>query len=129
MRAPKRRREQVRKRCTVDQSVDLAEVAGGARYVGSPEHKDTPSFAGRPRPRADATICDSQFADMQEELTEWIRTNIRAGNVGEPWEGRFPRYVWCSRNGEVYEGRLINRGNGDYKGYKLAPDEWPEGIQ
>mgnify|MGYP006915952220 FL=1 len=29
----------------------------------------------------------------------------------------------------VYEGRLINRTLGEYKGYPLASDEWPKGIE
>ena len=28
----------------------------------------------------------------------------------------------------VFEGRLVNRETGDYKGYPLAQDEWPAGI-
>ena len=28
----------------------------------------------------------------------------------------------------VYEGRLVNWGNGEYKGYPLSDDEWPEGL-
>jgi hypothetical protein len=103
-------------------------VAEKARYVGSPEHKEEPSFAGLPRPRADATICDNRFADRQSELTGWLRDAIRNGCVGAPWEGDFPRYVWCMKDDIVYEARLVNRGNGEYKGYPLAFDEWPEGV-
>ena len=29
---------------------------------------------------------------------------------------------------EVYEGRLVNRGSGEYKGYLLDRSEWPEGL-
>lgn len=48
--------------------------------------------------------------------------------MGEPWEGRFPRYVW-HREGEVYyEARLTNRETGCYKGYPIEPTEYPEGI-
>lgn len=102
-----------------------AAVAQDARYVGSPEHKDTPSFAGRPRPRADASLCDPRWAGKQEELTALLRRAIEAGQVGGPVEGRFPRYVWCRLEEDVYEARLVNRGLGEYKAYRLLPDEWP----
>ena len=29
----------------------------------------------------------------------------------------------------VYEARLVNEANGEYKGYMLNRDEWPEGIE
>lgn len=104
-------------------------IAERVSYVGSPEHKKSPSFAGSPRPRADATICDPSFADRQDELTEWLREAIRKGAVGAPIEGDFPRYVWFRNQSDVYIGRLINRGLGQYKGWQLEdPDEWPEGL-
>ena len=28
----------------------------------------------------------------------------------------------------VYEARLVNQGNGQYKGYPLNPEEWPENL-
>lgn len=129
MRAPNRRRPPLRRISTVPKNMDLEQVASEIRYVGSPEHKDAASFAGQPRPRADATICDQRFIGMQDQLTNWIRESIRSGVVGEPWEGRFPRYVWCLRDGSVYEGRLVNQGNGEYKGYELEKEEWPPGIE
>jgi hypothetical protein len=67
---------------------DLAGLAARTSYVGSPEHKTFPSFAGPPRPRADATKCDPGLGDAAE-LTSWLRLAIAVGNVGEPWEGDF----------------------------------------
>ena len=29
----------------------------------------------------------------------------------------------------VFEGRLVNRGNGTYKGFPLLRSEWPKGIE
>jgi hypothetical protein len=26
----------------------------------------------------------------------------------------------------MYEARLVNRANGEYKGFPLLPDEWPQ---
>jgi hypothetical protein len=98
-------------------------------YVGRPEHKDAPSFAGQPRPRADASICDEAFADKQIELTRWLRRAIREGSVSELAEGDFPRYVWYRDGKTMYEARLVNSGTGEYKGYALNKDEWPAGVQ
>jgi hypothetical protein len=108
--------------------VDLAATARRAAYVGSPEHKDSPSFAGQPRPRADASICDPAFADRQIELTRWLRNAIRDGRVSEFVENGFPRYVWYRDGQTVYEARLVNSGSGEYKGYALNKDEWPAGM-
>ncbi len=59
----------------------------------------------------------------------WLRSAIRRGAVSGPWEGGFPRYVWHREGGTVFEGRLVNRGDGSYKGYPLNEDEWPRGIE
>lgn len=53
-----------------------------------------PSFAGQPRPRADASICERSLSRSPEEITRILRESIQAGRVGGPWEGDFPRYVW-----------------------------------
>lgn len=99
-----------------------------AAYVGSPEHKTYPSFAGPAQPRADASKCDPKLADP-EELTVWLREAIEAGTVGAPWEGTFPRYVWSRRGDVVYEGRLVNQELGQYKGYPLEVEQWPEELR
>ena len=105
--------------------VDLETAAGRAKFIGSPEHKNGPSFAGQPRPRADASICDPQFLDRQMEVTRWLRQAIRDGIVSELAEGDFPRYVWHREGDVVYEARLVNAGSGEYKGYPLKPEEVP----
>ncbi len=112
-----------------DQGRNLVAIARRASYVGSPEHKDTASFAGRvPRPRPDATICDGSFAKKQRNLTTWLRDAIEAGRIGGLWEGEFPRDVWYRKEDVVYEARLVNREQGTYKGYQLRNDEWPKGL-
>jgi len=127
MRAPKRRRPLRRVFVSPPVGVSLEEIAQRASYVGSAEHKSYPSFAGPPHRRADATKCDPGLADPAE-LTAWLREAITAGRVGSPWEGDFPRYVW-HRDGDVcYEGRLVNRELGEYKGYPLDPIQWPEAL-
>ena len=62
-------------------------------------------------------------------ITEWLRDAIRRGATGTPWEGTFPRYVWYKHEETVFEGRLVNRVTGEYKGYPLERDEWPDGIE
>lgn len=104
-------------------------LAEQVQYVGSPEHKDVPSFAGPPRLRADASCCPRGLADGQEMITEWLREAIRRGATGTPWEGAFPRYVWYKHEETVFEGRLVNRTTGAYKGYPLERNEWPDGIE
>jgi hypothetical protein len=107
--------------------VNIADAASRSKYVGSPEHKDAPSFAGQPRPRADASICDQRLGSA-DVITSWLRKAIRKGAFGKLWEGSFPRYVWYKEGEIVYEARLINRELGEYKGYPLEPDEWPPEI-
>jgi hypothetical protein len=110
----------------IPDGVSLAEAAALVRYVGSPEHKDSASFAGQPRPRADATICDRSFLDRIEELQTWLRNAILQGWVSAYWEKGFPRYVWFRHDEVVYIGRHV--GNGHYKGWQLEKEEWPEGL-
>ena len=126
--APRRRRVRIRE-ISVPGGTDLELIAKRAHYVGSPEHKDAPSFAGRPRPRADATICDRSFAAKQRELARWLRKAIRTGIVGGPWEGSFPRYAWYRHGDTLYQARLVSREQGGQKGYALLPEEWPRGMQ
>jgi hypothetical protein len=130
MRATKRQRPLARtiKRPLSDEKLEeLSALAERTRYVGSAEHKSYPSFAGSPRLRADASRCDPSLTDANE-ITAWLREGISCGNIGEFFEGDFPRYVWIKRGTIVYEGRLVNREQGQYKGYPLAPNELPEGL-
>ena len=76
-----------------------------------------------------STICDRVFIDKLPQLNGWLRSALTRGAVGAPWEGDFPRYVWFKKDNVVCEGRLVNSGTGEYKGYALEPDEWPRGIE
>jgi hypothetical protein len=109
---------------SVPAGTDLTMLAALVVYRGSTEHKTYPSFAGGPSPRSDATLCPPSFTSA-EALTDWLRDAVVRGDVGAPWEGGFPRYVWLVRDGVCYEGRLVNQVLGEYKGYPLAADEWP----
>lgn len=129
MRAPKRRRQQPRVFLSPKLGQDDLElIATQVRYVGSPEHKNHPSFAGHPAPRADATKCDPAFKDRQEELCQWLADAIRQGQIGAPLEGAFPRYVWIRQGERIFEARLVNRELGHYKGWELEEHEWPEEL-
>lgn len=62
MRAPNRRRPQLRSRATPPVGADLQALADSAKYVWSAEHKDHLSPAGMPRLRTDATPCPKDIA-------------------------------------------------------------------
>ena len=106
MRSPSRKREKPKTLASIPAGIDLNSIANEVKYVGSPEHKNTKSFAGWPRPRADASICDPNLANSQNEITEWLKSAILKGHIGNPWEGRFPRYVWAKKGDNYYEARL-----------------------
>lgn len=127
MRAPKRRRPR-RREIYVPPDADLQHLADMVTYEGSPEHKDFPSFAGQHKPRRDASLCPRNIRDATV-VTGWLRSAIRAGATGAPWEGGFPRYVWHREGDTVFEGRLVNSGSGSYKGYPLHEDEWPRSLR
>ena len=103
-------------------------LAERVTYIGSSEHKTGPSFAGRARPRADATKCDPALNDQSGEIQRWLRKAFELRCFGAPWEGDFPRYAWCKVGDMVYEARLVNRELGQYKGWQLNAGEWPKGI-
>lgn len=128
MRAPKRRRPLRREIAMPREAADLDQLAQRVRYIGSPEHKDTPSFAGQPKPRADASRCDPQLAGRQTLVTDWLRRAIRRGDISAFREGDFPRYAWHREGDVVYEARLVNQVLGEYKGYPLNETEWPKGL-
>ena len=47
-----------------------------------------------------------------------VEPDGREGATGAPWEGGFPRYVWYKHGETVFEGRLVNRETGEYKGIR-----------
>lgn len=112
MRATRRRRPRYRALETPPPGIDLDGLAMRADYVGSVEHKDTPSFVARqPRPRPDASICPRELAHDPDRVVAWLRQGLRSGQVGH-WEGEFPRYVWYVVDEVCYEARLTNAVQG-----------------
>jgi hypothetical protein len=109
---------------TADQ---LAAAAARAEYHGSPEHKAAFSWLGPKKLRSDATPCPKHLKDP-DMLTGWLRDAIRQRQCSSFWEGEFPKYVWVRQEDLVYEGRLINQGQGNYKGYPLDPSEFPKEL-
>ena len=108
--------------------IDLAEVAASCRYVGSPYHKDVPSFAGVSRGRRpDASICPRQFAYERELVENWLRDAVEAGHVGA-WERGYPRYVWYRDGETVYEAGQGSPGSGEYHGYPLELEQAVRGL-
>lgn len=129
VRSRQRKRPPRRARIDAPPGTSLEELAAQARYVGSGEHKSCPSFAGPPKLRiADATACDPAFKDRHDELTQWLREGLAAGDIGAPWSVNFPRYVWVRREGECYEGHLTNPEQGWYNGYALQPEQVPDWL-
>ena len=128
MRAP--RRKYPMKRQMLEAAPPHARlVADRVKYSGSPEHKNIHSFCGPPRPRGDATICDSRLAVQLNMLQDWLREAIANGCCTAFDDSDFPKYVWFKDGDTVYEGRLVNSGTGEYKGYPLSREEWPKGIE
>jgi len=120
--APVRHHRKLRKKRLVPWPTDAepqAHVAAAVKYVGSPEHKTSPSAAGPPRLRHnDATPCDPAYASFEAPTTA-LRDAILHGFVSE-FVGRFPNYVWGPLDGRLYEARLVNQEQGTYKAYPLV---------
>lgn len=102
--------------------IERIAAAEAALYVGSPEHK-------MPTARSDASLCPPEMEGMQDVLTGWLKECIRAGRIGGPVEGRFPRYVWCRQQNRWFAGRLTNQTLGHYKGYPIMPEEAPQELR
>ena len=121
MRAPRRKRP-------IPPDTDLDSLSETVRYVGSPEHKDIPSFAGnlayvRMRRVVRATLPVSRRWQDGSALRSNEEPRALLGKV------RSQDMCGIKHGDTVFEGRLVNRGNGSYKGYLLASDEWPDEIE
>lgn len=125
MKTPARKRPRPQALATAPDLHELNELATRVSYVGSPEHKTYPSFAGAPRLRSDATPCPKKYKDAVV-IGEWLRDAMRQGNVSAYRDqGTFPRYVWGRYDARWFEARLVNAQIGAYKGYPVLEESIP----
>ncbi|MDF1489426.1 hypothetical protein [Tessaracoccus caeni] len=129
MKTPSRKRPRPQALAVAPSSEDLAAWAATVRYVGSPEHKTYPSFAGRPKLRSDATPCPTEYKDA-DMICGWLRNAILQGNVSAFRDQEcFPRYVWAKLDGTWFEARLVNATAGTYKGYPVTEASIPRELR
>lgn len=126
MRATRRRRPRKDMRLESASPKHLNDLAARAKYVISTEHKDYLTTAGPGRLRSDASACPRGL-DF-DQVQDWLRDAIRAGDVSAAIEGDFPRYAWVRVQGQLYEARLSNSGDGSYKGYPLDEHQAPQWL-
>jgi hypothetical protein len=127
MRAPKRRRQPPKERAIPLPGVDFAQLAAGAGWVWSAEHKDEVSPAGLPRLRSDATRCPTGLTE--EQVLGWLKEAIAAGDVGGMWGDQpYPQLAWKRVGDTVYEARVSNSEQGWYHGYPIDRTEWPRWL-
>jgi len=118
----------------------LAALAARANYVGSPHHKDIPTFGLNPSPRKgamhvhyadqqgqdnpDCTICPRKWAGQQQRATDLLREAIQMGHISEDADAdTLPRRVWArdpDDPGLVYEARQLSSPPNGYKAYPLT---------
>jgi hypothetical protein len=129
VRTPKRKRPLPRKFAGDVAQEHLDHCATRVSYVGSPEHKSAPSFAGPPKLRSDASKCPTHLRNA-DEITDWVAGAIQRGQVSQdPGPDGFPRYVWAYELDTWFEGRLVNETQGTYKGYPLSDDQVPHALK
>jgi hypothetical protein len=119
-------------------------IANAVSYVGSPFHKDSPSFVGAPSPRKntvtiedaverdlvnpDCTLCPRRWARKRDAASALLRDAIRRGmfvaSAADP--KRLPEHVWA-RDPEnpsmIYEARRLAHPASGYKAYPLTPTQ------
>lgn len=107
----------------------LALLSKLVSYRGSPDHKGYGNSFGFPNtpPRPDASVCDNGITPQVAQ--EWLRASICKGNIYFSLTlEKFPRYVWGKFDGKLYVARLINDGNGEYKGFPVQEPVKVKGL-
>lgn len=125
VRTPKRRGPRADERLVASVE-ELTALACTVDYILSAEHKDYFTAAGPARLRSDATACPRGL-DLDSVRT-WLRAAVEFGNVSVALGGEFPQYAWARVDGRVYEARLSNSGQGQYKGYPINDHEAPRWL-
>lgn len=104
-------------------SLDVAEKAQGAEYVGNPLHKSNPGNFGLipPRnPRPSKTLCDSIVTD-RAIAQALLKEGVRKGLVSVQNRNGWPQNVWAvTDDGVALEAQLDNEVLGTYHGYPMT---------
>lgn len=115
---------------------ELAELAGRASYVGSPEHKALRWWGGLPEAhqlpggrlgrlgKQTTTVCPLTEASDRDMATHWVKEAIRLRQFRFcPSDHAFPKRIWYEADGQCWMGLLVNPGNGEYKGWPIGKEE------
>jgi hypothetical protein len=130
MRSPNRRRPLPNKLLKNPDKSFLNKIAERVSYIGSVEHKDTANpllHQPLPHPRPDASICPRNIRSIVV-VNKWLKDAIAKGAISAFFEGEFPRYVWFKNGNQAFMGRLINKIQGEYKGFPIEPFECPNEL-
>lgn len=103
----------------------LLRAAASAVYSSSQAHKL--SWHGLRVRGSDGAVCPTAMP-KRPVLTAWLRDAIALGNVEEPVDGDFPRYVWIRNEHGTFEGRMYQDRPGEYYGYPIHPTQLPVGV-
>ena len=115
------------------------ELASGATYEGSGEHKVGRWWGGLPRARQMSggrvgrrdkqrtTVCPLTADEDRRRATGWVREAIVAGQYRfVQSDKRFPRNVWFEADGVIWFGFCFNSEAGQYKGWPISEEERDE---
>ncbi len=95
---------------------EVDRFASEARYRASRYHRHTTT-----RWRPDKSKCPSGVG--RESAKALLLRGIRRSMFSSHRRGGWPQKVWAVDGGVVYEAQLTNRGQGEYHGYPMKPDD------
>jgi len=118
---------------------ERGKLAARVKYVGSPEHKTKRWWGGLPeskqmkggkvgRPgKQTTTICPLVGDQDRQMATEWIQCAIKEGKF-EFYQGDqdFPKKVWYEADGQIWQGLIVNKAAGEYKGWPIVKEDQHE---
>jgi len=94
-------------------------------YGGSPYHKKNVTFDGPPVHRPDASKCPEDVTPVQAQ--SWLQEAFDSG-LYEPFEGRFPKWIYSYRNDGFYMARITNPTQGLYHGHPCEAEDVPPPV-
>jgi len=78
---------------------------------------------GRPG-KKQTTVCPLTTAQDRNRATQWIRNAIADGKYRLDERCMdYPKNVWYEAEGQIWQGRCINRQSGEYKGWPISETE------